>query len=144
MSEIIKQAVRKSPLFEHLDERWQKRLIEAATVQSFSAGEVIIREGDTVDALFIVLSGQVQVSSRVGERTLELGSLGAGAYFGEVSLLSGKAATASIEAQDADVGVLEIGRELLRELLDDDPDTRRILEEMTLTRAKDTISKALK
>lgn len=144
MSAIIKQAVRKSPLFEHLDERWQKRLIEAATVCSFSAGEVIIREGDTVDSLFIVLSGDVRVSSRIGARMVELGTLGSGAYFGEVSLLSGKAATASIEALAADVGVLSIGRDILLELLDDDPDTRRILEETTLTRAKDTISKALK
>lgn len=144
MSAISKQAIRKSPLFEHLDERWQKRLIRAASVCTFEAGEVIIEQGKAVDSLFIVLSGDVRVWSSIGERVVELETLGSGAYFGEVSLLSGKAGTASVEARDEDVGILAIGRDILLELLDDDHETRRMLEASTLKRAKDTIGKVLK
>lgn len=143
MSEIINQAIRKSPLFEHLDARWKNRLIQASVVRNFDAGETVIEEGKGVDALFIVLSGKIRVWSRVGERVVELQTLESGAYFGEVSLLSGKPATASVEAGDEKVGLLALGRDILVELVADNTDIRRMLEDSTLARAKDTIGKVL-
>ena len=143
MSAIIDQAIRKSPLFKDLNEQWTKRLTRAASVHPFEVGEVIIEEGAEVTSLYIVLSGEVRVWSRIGERVVELETLGAGAYLGEVSLLSGKKATASVEALSENVGVLAIGRDILSELLAENSELRRVLEDTTMQRAKDTIGKGL-
>jgi CRP-like cAMP-binding protein len=54
--------------------------------------QVLIREGTRSDAMFIVLRGRIGVY--VG--ATRVSSMGAGGFFGEQSLLSGKAAGATI------------------------------------------------
>jgi CRP-like cAMP-binding protein len=144
MSATIEETIGQSPLFKHLDEAWQRRLAEAAEIRGFGGGETIIEEGAQVASLFIVTAGRVRVWTRVDGRDVELKTLSAGAYFGEVSLLSGKAATASVEARTDEVSTLAIGREALLELVEQDDKVRRMLEGVTLARAKDTIGKVLK
>lgn len=51
------------------------------------AGEVLFREGDAGDALFVVVSGRVTLSIRLPDGTdRELASFGPGAAFGEMSI----------------------------------------------------------
>lgn len=92
----------------------------------------------------MVIAGQVRVWTRTGGRTVELKTLSAGAYFGEVSLLSGKSATASVEAKSEVVTTLAIARETLLTLVQEDEKVRRMLQGVTMARAKDTIGKVLK
>lgn len=47
-------------------------------------GEIIVREGEAIDTLFITLSGQFRVSLSNGE---ELASLGAGEVVGEIAFV---------------------------------------------------------
>jgi CRP-like cAMP-binding protein len=77
-------------------------------------------------------------------REVELKKLGAGTYFGEVSLLSGKEATATVEVLQAPVKAVAVDREAVMELVKQDERVRKMLEGVTLARAKDTISKVLK
>lgn len=62
-------------------------------------GEVLIREGDDADALWILLAGEVEVLSQ-GESSQpqRLPSLGPGSYFGEIGLLRGVPRTATVRA----------------------------------------------
>ncbi len=77
------------------------------------------------------------------EREVDLKTLGKGAYFGEVSLMSGKAATATVEAQ-GNATVLAIDKATVLELVERDEKVRKMLEGLTLARAKDTLGKVLK
>jgi glutaminase len=67
----------------------------------YSAGDLIIREGDEADALFVLASGSAAATVRVGAsgRLRRLGAIGPGVLFGEVALLSGGRRTADVTAE---------------------------------------------
>jgi len=69
-----------------------------ATQAHYEAGEVIFAEGDAGDSLFMILSGEVEVSKRVGERSEAIGTLKAGEYFGEMALLGRRPRSAGTRA----------------------------------------------
>lgn len=55
--------------------------------RSYSDSEVIVREGESTRDMFVIQSGRVRISKRVGERDVELAVLERGDFFGEMSLL---------------------------------------------------------
>ena len=59
------------------------------------------------------------------------------------SLMSGKSATATVEAQGS-AQVLAIEKEAVLRLVEKDEKVRKMLEGLTLARAKDTLGKVLK
>ncbi|MBA2416102.1 MAG: MFS transporter [Geodermatophilaceae bacterium] len=64
-------------------------------------GEVLIREGADADALWILLTGQVEVLSQGESRhPQQLPSLGPGSYFGEIGLLRGVPRTATVRTTE--------------------------------------------
>jgi len=62
-------------------------------------GDLIIKKGDLSDAMFLVLSGQVQARLRVGGHDNPLGTMHPGEIFGEVAMLSQTARTADVLAE---------------------------------------------
>ena len=61
-----------------------------ATVRSFRKGAIIVNEGDETDSLYVVLSGRARVFVADAEgREAQLNHIGAGEYFGEVTLDGG-------------------------------------------------------
>jgi serine/threonine protein phosphatase PrpC len=80
---LKREVLAKMPLFGRLTERELLRVMQAVEVHAYDPDEIVIREGDRGDELFIVLQGKVKVS-RGGEM---LTRLGAGEHFGEMSLI---------------------------------------------------------
>jgi CRP-like cAMP-binding protein len=68
--------------------------MQAVVVREFNDGDVIIREGDKGDELFIVLEGKVRVSR--GEQTLT--HLGPGEHVGEMALIRSVPRSANVIA----------------------------------------------
>lgn len=63
-------------------------------------GEVIVRQGDRADALFVVEKGEAEaVATDGGGRRWSLGRLGAGSCFGEIALVLGMPHTAAVIAR---------------------------------------------
>jgi CRP-like cAMP-binding protein len=62
-----------------------------------AAGEVLFREGDQGDVMYVIREGVVRISkpSSEGDKTLAL--LGAGEFFGEMSILNAKPRSATAE-----------------------------------------------
>lgn len=87
----------KMPLFSRLNERELLRIMQVAEVRAFSPGDVIVREGDRGDELFIVLTGLVQVTR--GETVLL--EVGAGEHFGEMALIRAMPRSATVTAVEA-------------------------------------------
>ena len=65
------------------------------------AGEVIIQEGESGGGLFLVVLGGVNIVKHGPTGPVPLGQLGEGAYFGEMSLLRGGVASATVVASDS-------------------------------------------
>jgi len=78
-------------------------------------GEVIVKEGQAGREMFIIRSGRVTISKRVGERETELAVLGKGDFFGEMSLLEGQPRDATARAvRETKLLVIQPGGLLIR------------------------------
>ncbi|MGM0557493.1 MAG: cyclic nucleotide-binding domain-containing protein [Myxococcota bacterium] len=144
MDAKLRQTITESPLFKHLEEERRDALVETSRVVKLDKGSTVIEEGSRVDSLYIVVEGRVRVWTHTGDRDVELKNLGPGAYFGEVSLLSGKEATANVEVRSDTATFIAVERERVLDLVKTDERVRKMLEGVTLARAKDTIGKVLK
>ena len=78
--------------------------LERGTLKSFTADEVIVREGDYGDCMYIVKSGRVRISKNVMGEDKVLAELGSGQFFGELSLINNKDRAASAIA----IGEVEV------------------------------------
>lgn len=63
--------------------------------REYSVGEVLFREGETGDVMFVIQSGEVSISKSVGGSDKILAKLGPGEFFGEMAILNGKPRTAT-------------------------------------------------
>lgn len=140
---IIQDTINSHALLEALNDEQRQQLAEQAQLTHYTKGDIIVREGLPVESMYIIAKGVVRVSTLSMSREVELKRMGLGSYFGEVSLLSGKSATATVEA-DEDVSLVCLQRDALEDILTQNQTLRATLEGVTLARAKDTISKVLK
>jgi hypothetical protein len=83
------------PLFRGLTERELLRVMQSVQVREYRDDDVIIKEGDRGDELFIVLSGVARVSR--SEQVLT--RLGAGEHFGEMALIRSVPRSATVTAE---------------------------------------------
>jgi len=108
-------------LFHSLSESERLSLIGNSKVKYFKAEDVIVQQEEKGDSLFIILAGQVFVTiGETGKKVLEVARLGAGQYFGEMSLLAGDPRTANVISA-TDCQVLEISKATLQPLLNNRP-----------------------
>jgi len=82
----------------------------------FGTGEVIMREGQPGDSLYVLRSGNVSVRLGVDGLEKEVATLGEGDFFGEMSLLTGEPRRATVVAK-SDVECYVIDRALFQQIL---------------------------
>jgi CRP-like cAMP-binding protein len=85
----------------------------------FSAGTVIFREGDPGEDMFVILAGRVRLTLGSGGHETVIGTLQAGAFFGEMTLLGGVPRSATAVAA-TDTTLLRIGRDVFAIMMQDD------------------------
>jgi CRP-like cAMP-binding protein len=107
---------------------------------TFEKGQVVVREGDPGEALYLIRKGQVEVNTTRSGKQIQLATLGPGACFGEVALLSGRPRTATVVAAEA-CTMLCFHKNKIDEILVEYPKVRKLLESIVLGRARDTIEK---
>jgi CRP-like cAMP-binding protein len=76
-----------SPLFRNLDESERAQILMIGQVRQAKTEEVIFREGDAGDGLYIVLKGSVRISKRSATGEEALAVLEPPAFFGEMALI---------------------------------------------------------
>jgi CRP/FNR family transcriptional regulator, cyclic AMP receptor protein len=84
-------------------------------------GAIIFRQGDKGNEMFVISEGRVRLTIGTGGQQKEVAVLGSGEFFGELSLLSDEARTATAEAVE-DSTLLAIGRDVFAVLMQDDLD----------------------
>ena len=75
-------------------------LSESAKRQSFGEGEVILREGEERNALFLIHKGSVRVERTHLDFRYEISHLGEGQIFGEMGFVEGFVASADVVASE--------------------------------------------
>jgi serine/threonine protein phosphatase PrpC len=91
---LKREVVAQMPLFARLTARELLRILQICDVRFYAADQVVLKEGDQGDELFIVLSGSVRVLR--GEATLT--TLGKGQHFGEMALIRNTPRSATVTA----------------------------------------------
>lgn len=87
------------PIFAGLNEAALNLLWERAREIKAAAGDVVVREGETGNRLFVVGEGQVRVCKNFGQPDeLELANLGPRNFFGEMCILETLARSATVQA----------------------------------------------
>jgi small-conductance mechanosensitive channel len=119
--QIGMEALKSNPLFAELRDAERLDLVTSAHSIRFGPGEVIVREGAAGDSLFVVLEGRVEVSKRVEDRQRVVCQLGAHDVFGEMTLFLDAPRSATVRALQ-ECHLLQIGRDAVQTLLDNDPD----------------------
>jgi len=66
--------------------------------KTFSAGSVIIREGEPGDAAYIIVEGRCEIRKDLPSGTTSLSTIGPGDVFGEMAILTEGARTATVAA----------------------------------------------
>ncbi|KAB2886017.1 MAG: cyclic nucleotide-binding domain-containing protein, partial [Kofleriaceae bacterium] len=96
---LLANLLRTTPLFSLVPEDQRPSLLARFHPLHADSGQAIVRQGDRAGGLYLIVLGAVEVVRKVGERrAVVLATLGEGAYFGEMSLLSGEMASASVIA----------------------------------------------
>jgi CRP-like cAMP-binding protein len=85
-------------------------------------GSSIFRQGDAGDEMFLIADGRVRLFVESEGHQKEVGVLGPGDFFGELSLLRDAPRSATAEAVE-DTTLLPIGRDVFATLVQDDLDT---------------------
>jgi serine/threonine protein kinase len=73
---------------------------EAFAARTFSAGEIIFREGEAGDYSFIIMSGSVEISKAREGGSAVLAVLGKNEIVGELSIFTGRVRTATARARE--------------------------------------------
>lgn len=95
----IKAYLSQLTLFKSIAQAEMEQISGAAEVVQFKSEQTIINEGDLADALYVIISGSVQVFTidKEGE-TIVLARLDEGAHFGEQAYINNYVRTASIKS----------------------------------------------
>ncbi len=106
--------LRSVPLFADIDGKDLQWLNEIAKERHYKAGQVVFRENDVGDALYIIIRGKVRVNK--GKQNITLEILEDRDCFGEMAILDQEPRSATVEIQE-DATLLAIKREDFQRLL---------------------------
>lgn len=78
-----------------------ERLVCGLDKQSYRENSTILFQGEISSRLCLVRSGKVSVTVRKGKEKARVAELGPNSFFGEISLLTPRAATATVRAEES-------------------------------------------
>jgi CRP-like cAMP-binding protein len=104
------------PLFADFSKRHLERLAADTDELTFAAGQLVVKEGELGETLFVVLEGE----GKVVRGSKKVGSVLPGDFFGELSAIDAEARSASVVAVTP-LRVLRLFRRHLMALLKDEP-----------------------
>lgn len=114
-------ALAKVPMFAGLPADERAGLAAALRWTPFAAGEVLTRQGAQANWLYVIARGECSVRVEVGGVEREVGKVGAGEFFGEMSLLTGAPRSATVVALTA-VECWRLDRAAFQQLLERTPE----------------------
>lgn len=87
---------------------------------TYGDGQVIVREGDPGDCMYVVQAGQVEVVQTTGNGEQRLALLSAGSFFGEMAIFEQEVRSATVRAV-GEARVLKVDKKTLLRRIKEDP-----------------------
>ncbi len=95
---ISAEFIRRIPIFAAFPDEALSSIAALLQPGTTKAGEVIFREGDEGDEMFVVAAGQLRVVSDAATEKVVFSHLGPGEFFGEMALITGAPRSAAVIA----------------------------------------------
>ncbi|HEX4878622.1 MAG TPA: cyclic nucleotide-binding domain-containing protein [Limnobacter sp.] len=106
--------------------------------KQYAKGEVLFKEGDEADGLYLVRRGSVAVSKNIGGKDVVLSYVSAGNYVGEMALLNNNPRSATITAS-VFTEVLVLPAEPVKRVLEANPSWKAAMQAQVSKRVKANI-----
>lgn len=128
-------------IFASLTDEQIQILAERARTYLYTQGEVLVKQGDTGDSLFVIKCGVARVEAKddLG-RVTELARIPPGDFFGEMSLVTGERRSASVVAAE-ETEVVVVDKNALAEVLAGDFDSLEALSEIVEKRMEESAAR---
>ncbi|MDC0206679.1 mechanosensitive ion channel [Nitrospinae bacterium] len=122
----------KIELFKDFSEELLESISNSFKLKALKAKEVLIKQGDDGESLFVLVEGLLDVSLQVGDEQRHLTLLAPGSFLGEMALLTGEKRSANITTSTESL-VVELTKDSIMSLATTNPE---VLEKMTSVVAK--------
>ncbi|MGI9524631.1 MAG: cyclic nucleotide-binding domain-containing protein [Hyphomicrobiaceae bacterium] len=113
-------ALKKIPMFHDVEMAKLRLFALSGERMAYDAGDVIFRQNEPSEALYVILDGSVDVILESPAGRLRVAQISEGNMFGETGVLCDKSRTATIEAATP-VTVIQIDRHTFNEVARDVP-----------------------
>ncbi|MGE0494656.1 MAG: GGDEF domain-containing protein [Vulcanimicrobiota bacterium] len=140
-SQGLTAALRDVPLFSGLSQACVERLVEAGDVVEFSPRDVVFRQGDEGDSMYVLLSGKLRIYHEDSKRAIAV--RGTNDFIGEIALFQGVTRTASAQAVTR-VKAFSLNKMQLKNLLHNQPSLAMELVETISFRARTALERERK
>lgn len=128
------EALTRVHLFDMLSDEERQGLATHLRHAPFAAGEVMTRQGAEAHWLYMITDGVASVHVTVDGRDREVAQLGAGDFFGEMSLLTGAPRAATVFAE-THVDCYRLDKAAFQELIERRPNIAENIADVLATRA---------
>ena len=134
-AEVTVPRLRAIPLFATLDDAALEAIADQFRTERYDAGHTLVSEGDPADKLFLVVRGQVAMSTAgYQQKSVEMPVLQDGDCFGELALLESVPQPYTARTLSPTL-LLTLQREPFSRMMDDIPSLREAMEQVALTRS---------
>jgi cAMP-dependent protein kinase regulator len=143
-TQVRREAALGTPLFRGMSPQEIVAVIRGLRLHAFSAGHIVVTEGQPGDSLFVITTGLCRAFVKnPNGRNVEVRELREGDFFGEISVLTGEPRSATLTTASR-CELLELDRTHLDSILKAHPHVQKVLEEFQKQRADSSVEAAIR
>lgn len=128
-----------TPVFRELPYSEREKFLPRFELIIAGKGQNIVTEGEPGDAMYVIVSGLVEVWTKRGGKKIVLAELKEGDFFGEISLVTGEVRTATVTALK-ETRLMKLNKSDFDEISAQYPKVLEVTRKILDKRIEDTIS----
>lgn len=133
VSEVLSRIRANVPVFAELTTLQLREFLLDSELHNPKPGEVIFERNDYSNSFYSIIDGEVQVQIDAGDPKKKI-TLDSGRFFGEMSLISGRRRSATVQA-GKDCILLETPRNSMNKLINSVESVKRVINQVFISRA---------
>lgn len=133
---MVQNVVATSPIFAPFPSARRREILSAFQTRVVEPGQVVISEGEQGGGLYVVMDGEMEVSTQDDGEPVIVAYLGSGDVFGEISLIRGEHAVATVTAVDRS-HLLFLPRRDFEAVAEMAPEARALLDALATRRIEE-------
>jgi CRP/FNR family transcriptional regulator, cyclic AMP receptor protein len=133
------ELIRQFPIFSKIQPAMQKLLCFSAERLKYDAGQVMFNAGDSADAAYIIIEGEVEISVPTPSGPIVVNSLGKNDILGEIAIFGDVPRTATAKATSK-LETLKISKDMFIKVVRENPDAAIELIKILAGRLANTTS----